>query len=164
MRQESFGQGEAWANSTQNLETIQQSSSRLLSEITAWTKSEADISRIFCNYTGSRLKQARCQLNRDIIRVVMLVLAQGQAAEQSRAQTFSLRKLARALDELREESMQRTLRNWIMPLLTEAGWVDGFVETDSWSSTPHEIQITQKGLDAVMIYLRSISSNPHALA
>jgi hypothetical protein len=130
---------------------------RLLQDIGAWAKSEAEAAEIFCHLHGARLKQARVKINRDLVRVVMLVLSLGALNDAAaEPETFSLRKLARILDRPREESMQRSLRNWVMPLLRDAGWISGFVETQEWSSTPHEIQITGKGLAAVAAYLRKL--------
>lgn len=125
-------------------------SRRLLWDIACWSLSEGEVEELFPNYSQARLNQLRQKLNRDVVRVVMLVLSLD--AFEGSATAFSIRKLARALDRPREESMQRTLRNWLLPLLTDAQWIEGFVLTDDWSSSPHEITITQKGLRAVDNY------------
>lgn len=87
---------------------------RLLRDIAAWAVSHADVREIFPNLTPARLKQVQVQINRDQVRVVMLVLALD--AMEGESESFSIRKLARVLDRPREESMQRSLRNWVVSL------------------------------------------------
>ncbi len=129
---------------------------RLLSDIAAWALSDTDVLEIFPSLSPARLKQVQVQINRDQVRVVMLVLS--LEAMEGEAESFSIRKLARVLDRPREESMQRSLRNWLLPLLTEAGWIEGFALTEAWSTSPHEISITAKGRSAVSNYFRRVET------
>ena len=129
---------------------------QLLGDIAAWAMSEANVQEIFPTHTPARLKQVQVQINRDQVRVVMLVLS--LEAMEGEAESFSIRKLARVLDRPREESMQRSLRNWLLPLLTEAGWIEGFALTEAWSTSPHEISITAKGRSAVSNYFRRVET------
>lgn len=50
------------------------------------------------------------------------------------------------------------IRNWLLPLLTEAGWIEGFALTEAWSTSPHEITITQKGRGAVSDYFKRVEA------
>ena len=52
--------------------------------------------------------------------------------------------------------MQRTLRNWLLPMLSRAGLVEGFVLTSTWSTEPHEITITADGLAFLKTYFRNL--------
>ena len=129
---------------------------QLLGDIAAWAMSDTDVREIFPRLSPARLKQVQVQINCDQVRVVMLVLSLD--AMEGEAESFSIRKLARVLDRPREESMQRSLRNWLLPLLTEAGWIEGFALTEAWSTSPHEISITAKGRSAVSNYFRRVEA------
>jgi hypothetical protein len=129
-------------------------SRRLLWDIACWALSEQQVAVFFPQQSAARLKQARLKLNRDLVRITMIVLSLD--AMEGQAEAFSIRKLARVLDRPREESMQRTLRNWLLPLLTEVQWIEGFVVTSDWSSSPHEITITSTGLKAVEDYFTRV--------
>ncbi len=128
----------------------------LLATIAVWAMPKDAVANLFNDALPSELKKLRTQMNRDVVRVVMLVLAH-RAFATGQAQTFSLRQLAKAIDEPRIESMQRTLRNWVLPMLSQAGLIDGFVLTTTWSTEPHEIAITDKGLDFLKTYFTELA-------
>ncbi len=134
----------------------------LLASVAAWAVSDREMDHLTDELTGTQSAKMRTQLNRDSVRVAMLVLAH-RALNGGVAQVFSLRQLALSLDEPRVESMQRSLRNWMLPMLTQIGWIEGFVTTDDWSTQPHEIEITERGLAAVKSYLGRVSENAVAL-
>jgi len=123
----------------------------LLSSIATWALEQRDLEPLFPHMSANQLKKAQVQMNRDTVRVVMLVLSI-QCFATGQPQSFSLRQLAKAIDEPRIESMQRTLRNWLLPMLSQAGLIDGFVLTTTWSTEPHEITITSKGLNLMKSY------------
>lgn len=132
---------------------------KMLVDIAAWAISDEDVLQYMPNLTGARLKQARTQINRDAVRVTMLVLAlDGLSSGDATRETFSIRKLAKVLDGPRQESMQRTLRNWLLPLLRDLSWIEGFVETEDWSSSPHEISISDIGLERMKAYFQKLIS------
>lgn len=121
--------------------------------ITTWVHSVDDIRSIFPTASPAKIEKMKTQMNRDIVRVSMMVLAnKAFATDRVDREIFSLRQLAICLDRAKAESMQRTLRNWLLPMLSEAGWIDGFVSTENWSTSPHEIEITDKGIDVVVGY------------
>ena len=128
----------------------------LLATIAAWAMPKDAVASLFDQASPAELKKLHTQMNRDVVRVVMLVLAQ-RAFATGQAQTFSLRQLAKAIDEPRIESMQRTLRNWLLPMLSRAGLVEGFVLTTTWSTEPHEIAITEKGLGFLKSYFAELA-------
>lgn len=126
---------------------------RVLGEIAMWAKNEEEICSIFDGVNPSMVKKTKEQMNRESVRRTMMVLAdQALVSDGVETETFSLRSLANTLDAPRSESMQRTLRNWLLPLLSNAGWIEGFITTEEWSSTPHEIGITSKGIRAMIDY------------
>jgi hypothetical protein len=128
---------------------------KLLKHVACWSLTDAEVKLIFPSVSPAHCKSLRQKLNRDLVRVTMLVLSLGSF--DSEPDIFSIRKLARVLDRPREESMQRTLRNWLLPTLSDAAWIRGFAVADGWSTLPQEIQITAMGLAAVKRYLHKVS-------
>jgi hypothetical protein len=129
---------------------------RLLTDLACWSLSENDVAEMFPHLSKARQMRARHQINRDQVRITMLVLsldAHGGAPE-----VFSIRRLARVLDRPKEESMQRTLRNWLLPLLGEAGWIEGFDGDGLGAIKTHEVRISLKGMNAVQRYFQRIAA------
>jgi hypothetical protein len=128
-----------------------------LHQVAAWTMDDTDIARIFADCEDADLQKYKTQMNREVVRIAMMVLChRALNTNDSERQSFSLRQLAVFLDAPKAESMQRTLRNWLLPMLTEAGWIDGFVRTTDWSTSPHEIEISDRGLSATIAYLSKL--------
>ena len=128
----------------------------LLATIAAWALSKETVAKLFQDAPQNELKKLHTQINRDLVRVVMLVLAH-RAFATGTAQSFSLRQLAKTIDAPRVESMQRTLRNWLLPMLLRAGFIEGFVLTNTWSTEPHEISITDEGLVFLKAYFANLA-------
>jgi hypothetical protein len=129
---------------------------RLLRDIASWSLTEADVFQLVPDLSPARRAKARQQLNRDVVRVTMLILS--LEAMTGQPEEFSIRKLARILDRPKEESMQRTLRSWLLPLLGEVGWVQGVVPVGQQPvCSAHKITITWQGIDAVVRYFAKLS-------
>lgn len=128
----------------------------LLATIAAWAMPRETVAALFEDAPPEELRKLHTQMNRDVVRVVMLVLAH-RAFATGEVQSFSLRQLAKAIDAPRVESMQRTLRNWLLPMLSRAGLIEGFVLTTTWSTEPHEIAITPKGLACLKAYFSQLA-------
>lgn len=130
----------------------------LLHHIAAWAIADHAVALLLPSASTAQLRRVRSQLNRDEVRVAMLVLGHDALLKGYEArEKFSIRRLSRVLDGARAESMQRTLRNWMLPVLCEVGWIEGIRANDVESVSTHAIAITPKGLMAVHCYLEKLS-------
>lgn len=93
-------------------------------------------------------------MNGSLVRITMLQLSrQALRTQDSFKEQFTLRKLARSLDEKRIPAMERKLRRHVLPVLARAGFIEGFEKREKWSTKGHRICITERGLEAQTRYL-----------
>ena len=139
---------------------------RNILQIALWTHEEKDIIDVFSDRypdlekRPSSIKKLMRWMNNETTRVTMCWLVRSVLRKPSeRPPPCSLRALANVLDPERSESMQHTLRSSILPCLSDAGYIEDAKQQDENPNSPHQIVITDNGINAMLRYYHRVKIN-----
>ena len=135
---------------------------RNLNHYTAWAKNEDQIREILnedkavsTTVDPRQYSKLSRQFNSEITRISMHVLCKDTLRTHGKEiRAYSIRELAIKIDKQRERAIQTTLSNATLPILLLLGFIEGFRSREKWSTRPHRISVTQKGIAAHCEYLQ----------
>jgi hypothetical protein len=84
----------------------------------------------------------------------MAILASRTLLDPSDRATYALRGLAMAMDKEEDKAVQNSLRELILPTLSDLGWINGFQKREAGQRKPHAIEISDAGIAVYTQLLR----------
>jgi hypothetical protein len=130
--------------------------------VAAWARehTEGSIKQMFAQAdpkvatSRSRRRHYQRRMNREDTRAVLHVLARpALKSEGVDNPSMSITELSSAIDRTRLQSMVKTLKTIILPTLSDAGYISGFIKRPTGSTEAYKVTITITGIEAHKRYL-----------
>lgn len=102
----------------------------------------------------AKIEQLHDRVNRSGTLYAMAILASRALLDPSDRATYALRGLAMAMDRAEDRAVQNTLRDVILPTLSDLGWINGFEKREVGQRKPHAIEISDDGIEMYTQLLR----------